>query len=59
MGERVGGGERSETKNQDTHHSDHCSIEMAASLTDLTNLASRARRIGWWNGIVGVSILAC
>ena len=31
---------------------------MAASLTDLTNLASRARRIGWWNGIVGVPILA-
>jgi hypothetical protein len=46
-------------KNQNTHHSDHCSIQMAASLTDLTNLASRARRIGWWNGIVGVSILAC
>ncbi len=32
---------------------------MAASLTDLTNLASRARRIGWWNGTVGVPILAC
>ncbi len=40
-----------------THHLDHPDMQMAASLTRLTHLDSRARRIDRWNGIVGVLIL--